>query len=1789
MIKNFTWRLSLYTAMTILGVFFASSAVQAQLSVDIGPTSGSSSYYYGPYYRSSSSSTFDYSRYAYLYTASELNIPPGAVITKVAWLKESGTISGNNTFQIWMENNNASSLSSETWSTLIGSATQVYTSTTQSFPAGNDSYEEFEFPTPFLYSGGSLEIITDHEMAGTPSGANEFYYETATDMAIGWAASTAPSASTTIGSSSLYNDHRPTIRITYRIPAGNNAGITELSSPVSFCPGPQDIKVKVVNNGINIIDSVKIGWELDGVAQPSYNLTQTLDTFGGSGLMEREVTLGNHIFTSAPVSFKAWTYLPNGVVDTANFNDTISLVLHSSMSGTYTIDAGSTASATNYQTIDSLITDLEQYGVCGPVTANVVAGSGPYIELVNIGNIAGASAVNTIRINGNGETVQYTNTSSGRQLLTLDGAKYVTIDSLKFKALATDYGWGALITNGSAYDSIMHCEFDLSSITATSSANSSGICFSASTTSALSSGTNGTHCYIGYNHLKGTTGSGGYYYGITIYGPSDSNIVEHNIVENFYYYGIYNYDATGTKLLYNDVNRAGKTSVTTFYGIYNSGVTPGTEIIGNRVHAPGGTNGGTSSCYAMYLLGDGEATDPVLIANNAVYDINQGGTVYSMYLSTSPYNLVYNNTVNLDQSLSSSSTNYGIYASGTNTGTEIKNNNISITAGGTGTKYGFYYSTTASIDDAQKNNFYVNSTQSGTQNYGYYSGAFTTQSAFQTANPTLEAGSPASDPQFANPANGDLTPQSTNLLGQGLNLTAFVPKDINGNPRPATPSIGAFEQPPTGSNNAGAVALISPMGNFCPGPQMVNITVYNAGVNNITSLQVNWSVNGVVQTPVTYNGTLVPLTSSTGQNSDTIALGNATFSDNIPTDIEVWLSLPNGVADTVTSNDSISGTFQAPQYTVSTVSDTLCAGNNITLKLSPNTGYTPGDLTWQSSGDGAIWTDITNSDTASYTDSTLISSIWYRVKVGSSSGSCYSDSLKVTVLNLNIDSVHNNERCGPGTVNLEAFGTPGGTISWYDDPLAATPIDTGSSYMPSLAATDTFYVSSALNSGSGGNGIRITEMNIGNTDGLEIQNVSGSPVDVTGWKVAISDNYSTVTTVNSIVQTLNGVLNPGDILSWTDASSASNYWGNNILWDPTGKGWALIIDANNNVVDFVSQDWAESTIQTTTLSISGASIDLNGSWIGSGLSGSAAGSSNSFQRTGSSDNDDASDFTIATPSIGTQNTNITLPFVGIGGGCESARQPVIATINPLPAVDLGDDTSICPGTSAITLDAGNQGTGYIWSTGASSQTITIDTGMTYSVTVTGANGCTASDTIIVQNGIYPIRVLPPMLSMCSGETDTLNAGNTGSSYIWNTGDNGQKLGVQASGNYKVSITSTTGCTIEDSSTVVVHDLPIVNLGNDTALCPGDSIILDAGNPGNIFQWNISANTQTISASDSGIYAVSVTNTYGCQQADSIHIATNPAPVSVLPDTTNWCTGTTPDLDAGNAGSTYAWNTGEITQTIAVNDSGSYTVTITNTYGCSITSATEVVVRQSPIVQLRTDTSICSGVSITLDAGTQPSGSSYAWNNGDTTQTTQAFGGGLYTVTVMNLYGCSTSDNVTIGLLPNPVVNGINEAQNPDGSFTFTASVLHNINSITGYEWDFGDGSPASTQEHPTHSYATNGVYTVRLIVYSICGSDTTYKDIQITVNGVGEISLDQAQLKLYPNPATDLITIKNESTLRMSSIEVYNVLGQKLLSRQLSSANTYMLHTQNLASGTYQIRIGFTNGHWLMRKFEIGK
>jgi len=163
-------------------------------------------------------------------------------------------------------------------------------------------------------------------------------------------------------------------------------------------------------------------------------------------------------------------------------------------------------------------------------------------------------------------------------------------------------------------------------------------------------------------------------------------------------------------------------------------------------------------------------------------------------------------------------------------------------------------------------------------------------------------------------------------------------------------------------------------------------------------------------------------------------------------------------------------------------------------------------------------------------------------------------------------------------------------------------------------------------------------------------------------------------------------------------------------------------------------------------------------------------------------------------------------------------------------------------------------------------------------------------------------------------------------------------------NFYISIA---GCESERQPVVAyIRDTPVVNLGPDESLC-GDanqSLTLDAGNAGSTFLWDDGSTQQTRTVTQSGIYYVTVTNEFGCSSSDTTHKDILLAPVvNIGPSDTIICNGVTLELDAGDDGTTYYWNTGEASRTIEVNENGSYIVIVTNDLGCTIMDTINVTV------------------------------------------------------------------------------------------------------------------------------------------------------------------------------------------------------------------------------------------------------
>jgi gliding motility-associated-like protein len=420
-----------------------------------------------------------------------------------------------------------------------------------------------------------------------------------------------------------------------------------------------------------------------------------------------------------------------------------------------------------------------------------------------------------------------------------------------------------------------------------------------------------------------------------------------------------------------------------------------------------------------------------------------------------------------------------------------------------------------------------------------------------------------------------------------------------------------------------------------------------------------------------------------------------------------------------------------------------------------------------------------------------------------------------------------------------------------------------------------------------------------------------------------------------------------------------------------------------------------------------------------------------------------STYTPGTNDILNGNVTISIEATGLEG-CAGATATSTIIINRNPIVDLGADRSLCSGNS-LTLDAGNLGSTYLWSTGSVNQTITVNKSGIYSVQVTNANGCTSQDEVQVIVHDNPIVDLGTDRSLCSGNSLTLDAGNSSSTYLWSTGSVNQRITVNKSGTYSVQVTNANGCTSQDEVQVTVHNNPIVDLGADQTICLGNKVILDAGVSGNKYLWNTGETSQKIEiAEKTGMYSVTVENSRGCITKDSTFIEIIRLPSSPLEEKLDLCYGNSVKLDVGK-GIRFLWNDGLTTPTRIVNKAGKYSVQIWDLNGCYGEDSIEVIVHDLPVVDLGPDLFICEGEELTLVA---PDNYKVNWNPGGDVKTIKVNEAGTYILKATDEYGCTGKDEILIFVNKNPEVDLGNDTVIGEGS----SIMLDAGSGYVTYEW-----------------------------------------------------------------------------------------------------------------------------------------
>jgi len=219
---------------------------------------------------------------------------------------------------------------------------------------------------------------------------------------------------------------------------------------------------------------------------------------------------------------------------------------------------------------------------------------------------------------------------------------------------------------------------------------------------------------------------------------------------------------------------------------------------------------------------------------------------------------------------------------------------------------------------------------------------------------------------------------------------------------------------------------------------------------------------------------------------------------------------------------------------------------------------------------------------------------------------------------------------------------------------------------------------------------------------------------------------------------------------------------------------------------------------------------------------------------------------------------------------------------PMPMIN-PHSSEFCLGESD-TLDAGAGFNGYLWSNGSTSQTIVVSSGPGYSVTVTGANGCTGIDSVSVIVNPLPTPILfapnDPMICIDGDTTVILGTLSVYSTYLWSTGEASSSITVDSIGDLALTVTNTHGCTATKSVEVTYYEPPIVDITPSKAeFCEGDSILLTATGGSYTYLWSQNSITQSISVKDEATYSVTVTDSNGCRNLDDFVTTVNLNPTA----------------------------------------------------------------------------------------------------------------------------------------------------------------------------------------------------------------------------------------------------------------------------------------------------------------------
>ena len=458
---------------------------------------------------------------------------------------------------------------------------------------------------------------------------------------------------------------------------------------------------------------------------------------------------------------------------------------------------------------------------------------------------------------------------------------------------------------------------------------------------------------------------------------------------------------------------------------------------------------------------------------------------------------------------------------------------------------------------------------------------------------------------------------------------------------------------------------------------------------------------------------------------------------------------------------------------------------------------------------------------------------------------------------------------------------------------------------------------------------------------------------------------------------------------------------------------------------------------------------------------------------------------------------------------------------------ISNDPGCFGGSDGDALATAAGGTGsytFGWSGGQSGTNALGLDASTHSVTVTDANGCTASDNVTLND--------PPQLTASAVGTDvTCNGGADGTatvtgvggtvaidySYLWTDFQTTAAIGGKTAGCYTVTVTDDNGCsatadycpsqpTVVTVTTTQVDPFCGQSTGTITATGAG-------GTPGYTYNWSDGQTTQTATGLPAGTYTVTATDGNGCTGTISATLIDQPGVTATASVNANAsCEGTCNDGEVTVSGDinptyTYIWDdiNSSTTATVSALDTGTYCVTVTDIQGCtSIDCATITAEPLIVYIGVVTHVTCFSGtdgaIDITYVSGGNLPIASYLWSDlpPTTTEDISNIPMGTYTVTITDALGITVTYDFTVNqpteVTASVTALGISCFGANDGSATVTfgggtVAVGHDI------DWSDGTGNDALDVPGPTHQATGLAQGAITVTVTDDVGCTATATDI----------------------------------------------------------------------------------------------